>query len=439
MSSFTSFQQDPGDIAGIQAAFDAGESDPVALLESLLRRIDEAEPHVHAWISVDREGALQQAMRARDSLRRGERRSPLHGIPVAVKDVIDVAGFPTRAGSRARTGQGPAARDADVVRALRAAGAVILGKTHTTEFAYFDGVPPTRNPWHTGHTPGGSSAGSAAAVAAGMVPASLGTQTAGSVVRPAAYCGIAAFKPTGQNMSTHGVVPLAPAFDTLGWFGHRFSDVAAIGAALHAQRFLAPDRPDALRVALPEDALFADASPAVMDSLDRTVQALARAGHRIGRTPAPVALDDAIAAHRTVLDFELSRLHGELVTEHAPVLSPGWLAAIERGLCIPDEDHLAARNRIQQAQKTCWAAWADWDLLLVPAAPDTAPAGMPTGDPRYIIPFTALGGPIATLPVSLSTNGLPLGVMLCGRPGSDAVLIADALMVASAIEAPRVW
>ena len=188
-------------------------------------------------------------------------------------------------------------------------------------------------------------------VAAGMVPASLGTQTAGSVVRPAAYCGIAAFKPTGQNMSTHGVVPLAPAFDTLGWFGHRFSDVAAIGAALHAQRFLAPDRPDALRVALPEDALFADASPAVMDSLDRTVQALARAGHRIGRTPAPVALDDAIAAHRTVLDYELSRLHGELVTEHARVLSPGWLAAIERGLRIPDEDHLAARNRIQQAQK----------------------------------------------------------------------------------------
>ena len=439
MPSFNSFQWDPGNIAGIQAAFDAGECDPVALLEALLRRIDEADPHVRAWTSVDREGALQQAMQARDSLNRGERRSPIHGIPVAVKDVIDVAGFPTRAGSRARIGQGPAARDADVVRALRAAGAVILGKTHTTEFAYFDGVPPTRNPWHTGHTPGGSSAGSAAAVAAGMVPASLGTQTAGSVVRPAAYCGIAAFKPTGQNMSTHGLVPLAPAFDTLGWFGHRFSDVAAIGAALHAQRFLAPARPDSLRVALPDDALFADASPAVMDSLDRAAQTLARAGHRIGRISAPVALAEAIAAHRTVLEYELSRLHGELATEHARVLSPGWLAALERGLRIGAEDHLAARALIQQAQKTCWAAWADWDLLLVPAAPDTAPAGMPTGDPRYIIPFTALGGPIATLPVALSTNGLPLGVMLCGRPGSDATLMADALRVASAIEAPRVW
>jgi len=439
LSSFTSFQQDPGDIAGIQAAFDAGESDPVALLESLLRRIDEAEPHVHAWTSVDCEGALQQAVQARDSLNRGGRRSPMHGIPVAIKDVIDVAGFPTRAGSRARTGQGPAARDADVVRALRAAGAVILGKTHTTEFAYFDGVPPTRNPWNTAHTPGGSSAGSAAAVAAGMVPASLGTQTAGSVARPAAYCGIAAFKPTGQNMSTHGVVPLAPAFDTLGWFGHRFSDVAAIGAALHAQRFLAPARPDALRVALPDDALFADASPAVADSLDRTAQALARAGHRIGRTSSPVPFADTIAAHKTVLEYELSRLHGELAAEHARVLSPGWLAAIERGLRIGDEDHLAARAFIQQAQKACWTAWADWDLLLVPAAPDTAPAGMPTGDPRYIIPFTALGGPIATLPVELSSGGLPLGVMLCGRPGDDAALMADALSVASAAEARRNW
>lgn len=439
MSSFTSFHRDPGDIAGIQAAFDAGESDPVALLESLLRRIDEAEPHVHAWISVDREGALQQAMRARDSLRRGERRSPIHGIPVAVKDVIDVAGFPTRAGSRARTGQGPAARDADVVRALRAAGAVILGKTHTTEFAYFDGVPATRNPWHTGHTPGGSSAGSAAAVAAGMVPASLGTQTAGSVVRPAAYCGIAAFKPTGQNMSTHGVVPLAPAFDTLGWLGHRFSDVAAIGAALHAQRFLAPDRPDVLRVALVDDALFAEASPAVRESLDRAAQTLGRAGHRIGRISAPVPLADTIAAHKTVLEYELSRLHGELATEHAQVLSPGWLAALERGLRIGDEEHLAERHFIQKAQEICWAAWADWDLLLLPATPEAAPTGMPTGDPRYIIPFTALGGPIATLPVALSTDGLPLGVMLCGRPGSDAALMADALKLAPAIEAPRVW
>lgn len=439
MSSFTSFHRDPGDIAGIQAAFDAGESDPVALLESLLGRIDEAEPHVRAWTSVDREGARQQALHARDSLNRGERRSLLHGIPVAVKDVIDVAGFPTRAGSRARIGQAPAARDADVVRALRAAGAVILGKTHTTEFAYFDGVPPTRNPWHTGHTPGGSSAGSAAAVAAGMVPASLGTQTAGSVARPAAYCGIAAFKPTGQNMSTHGVVPLAPAFDTLGWFGHRFSDVAAIGTALHAQRFLAPDRPGALRVALPEDALFADASPAVKDSLDRTARALARAGHRIGPTSSPVALDDMIAAHKTVLEYELSRLHGELATAHAQVLSPGWLAAIERGLRIRDQDHLAARNFIQKAQEMCWAAWSEWDLLLVPAAPDAAPAGMPTGDPRYIIPFTALGGPIATVPVALSTGGLPLGVMLCGRPGSDAALMADALNGASAAEAPRTW
>jgi aspartyl-tRNA(Asn)/glutamyl-tRNA(Gln) amidotransferase subunit A len=152
-----------------------------------------------------------------------------------------------------------------------------------------------------------------------------------------------------------------------------------------------------------------------------------------------VTLDDMIAAHKTVLEYELSRLHGELATAHAQGLSPGWLAAIERGLRINDQDHLAARNFIQKAQEMCWAAWAEWDLLLVPAAPDAAPAGMPTGDPRFIIPFTALGGPIATLPVALSSAGLPLGVMLCGRPGSDAALMADALNVATAVEAPRTW
>ncbi len=437
MSSLTQFSHDAGAIEALQASFDAGSADPVSLLQSLLQRIDAVEPQVQAWTSLDRDGALQQAREARDALQRGARRSPLHGIPVAIKDVIDVAGWPTRAGSRSRTGQAPASRDADVVRALRAAGAVILGKVHTTEFAYFDGPPPTRNPWHTGHTPGGSSAGSAAAVAAGMVAASIGTQTAGSVVRPAAYCGIAAFKPTSHNTSMHGVVPLAPAFDTLGWFGQRFSDVACIGTALHAQRFVAPARPPVLRVGLLDDKLLADASPAVHDSLQQAEQALAQAGHQLGRVSAPVPLSALLAAHKTVLEYELSRLHAQLAIEHAAVLAPAWLAAIERGQHIHDTDHLAARQLLQHAQSDNWAAWSNWDLLLLPAAPNVAPAGMATGDPRYIIPFTALGGPISTLPLPLAPCGLPLGVMLCARPGADAALMADSLKIASVIEAPR--
>ena len=154
----------------------------------------------------------------------GRIRSPLHGVPVAIKDVIDVAGWPTRAGSATRANAKAATIDAYVVTQLRAAGAIIVGKAHTTEFAYFDGPPPTRNPHNLLRTPGGSSAGPAAVVAAGMVPLSLGTQTAGSVSRPAAYCGIAAFKPSTRSWSSFGVVPFAPSFDTVGVFGHRVAD-----------------------------------------------------------------------------------------------------------------------------------------------------------------------------------------------------------------------
>ena len=162
----------------------------------------------------------------------GRTAGPLHGIPVAIKDVIDVAGWPTRAGSRTRENAPPCGIDAQVVARLRAAGAVLVGKAHTTEFAFFDGPPPTRNPHDLTRTPGGSSSGPAAVVAAGMVPISLGTQTAGSVSRPAAYCGIAAFKPSGLSWSSFGVVPFAPSFDTVGVFGYRVADAAVAARAI---------------------------------------------------------------------------------------------------------------------------------------------------------------------------------------------------------------
>lgn len=428
---------DSGDIAALRAAFDEGRSDPVHYLESLLARIDRVEGAVQAWISVDREGALRQAERCRDELRRGLRLGPLHGIPVAIKDVIDVAGSPTRAGSRSRATIAPSTRDGECVSALRAAGAVILGKTHTTEYAYFDGPPPTRNPWNLDHTPGGSSAGSAAAVAAGMVPASLGTQTAGSVVRPAAYCGIAAFKPSSQSLSADGMVPLAPAFDTLGWFGYRMRDVAAVGAALDPQHFTPSVRQGRARIGLLADPLFDDASGAVSGAMAQAARELGAADHAVVRVGSPVPLQELVAAHKTVLEFELSRLHGELASRCPELLTPGWLAALLRGLATTEDAHLEARRTLQQAKARCWAAWQEVDALLVPAAPDVAPAGMPTGDPRYIIPFTALGGPISTLPVGVSASGLPVGVMLCGPPGADSMALGDALAVAAVVEPAR--
>jgi aspartyl-tRNA(Asn)/glutamyl-tRNA(Gln) amidotransferase subunit A len=431
------FVRDPGNITAIQSDFASGASDPVALVEEMLQRADEIQPHVQAWLSLDANEALRQARACRDEMQQGLLRGPLHGIPVAVKDVIDIAGQQTRAGSRSRAQCSPARINADVVSMLRAAGAVILGKAHTTEYAYFEGPPPTRNPWNVAHTPGGSSAGSAAAVASGMAVCSIGTQTAGSVVRPAAYCGIAAFKPTTQDLSTYGMVALAPTFDTVGWFGYRMRDVAAISMGLQPQRFKHTRSDHALRIAIMSDPLFSDASEDVTASIKNVETRLRSAGHEVIAAPSPVDLSGCLTLHQTVLDYELSHIHGAL--EAAPdLISAAWLAAIVRGKAIAEVDYFKARHQLLQIQSRFWDAFANINVLVAPAAPDTAPEGMRTGDPRYIIPFTALGGPIATVPVGLARSGLPLGVMLCCRPGSDAALFGDALQMADAIEMPRI-
>lgn len=431
------YVRDPGDITTIQSEFASGALDPVTLVDEILQHTEVTEPHVQAWLSLDANEARRQALTCRDEMRQGLRRGTLHGIPVAVKDVIDIAGQQTRAGSRSREHCKPATMNADIVAMLRAAGAVILGKVHTTEYAYFEEPPPTRNPWHLAHTPGGSSAGSAAAVASGMAAASIGTQTAGSVVRPAAYCGIAAFKPTTQNLSTSGMVPLAPSFDTVGWFGYRMRDVAAISVGLAPRRFRHARGDRALRVAVVDDNLFSDASPAVTDSLAQTGSILRQAGHAVSLVKSPTDLSACLTLHQTVLEYELARIHGDLEASQPHNISEAWLAAIVRGKKIEDSVYFDARHAIARMQSAFWDMLDDIDVIVAPAAPGSAPEGMGTGDPRYIIPFTALGGPIATVPIGLTPSGLPLGVMLCSRPDSDAELLGNTLQIADEIEMPR--
>ena len=431
------FVHDPGDISAIQSSFVSGASDPVRFLETLLQRAEAVEPHIHAWLSLDIEAARRQARRCRDEMQQGVRRGPLHGIPVAIKDVVDIEGQQTRAGTASRAESAPATLDANIVAILRAAGAIIMGKVHTTEYAYFEGPPPTRNPWHASHTPGGSSAGSAAAVASGSAVCSIGTQTAGSVVRPAAYCGIAAFKPTTQDLSTAGLTQLAPTFDTVGWFGYRMSDVATISAALQPQRYKHARSTRPLRIAMLDDPLFADADRAVQDGLGKIHTQLHNAGHQVTSLKSAVDLTAALSLHQTVLEYELSHIYGELETTHPDKVSEAWLAAIRRGKKIKDGVYADTLHRILQMQLTFWDACADIDVLIAPAAPDIAPEGMKTGDPRYIIPLTALGGPISTVPVGVAPSGLPLGVMLCSPPATDATLLGHSLAIADAIEMPR--
>jgi aspartyl-tRNA(Asn)/glutamyl-tRNA(Gln) amidotransferase subunit A len=425
---------DPGSILDIAAAIASGRLGVGDMLEASLSRIDAVEHAVQGWCVIDRDGARTQAQMLSEEARAGKLRGPLHGIPVAIKDVIDVRGLPTRAGSATRAQAPVAGIDAQVVAQLRAGGAIVLGKVHTTEFAYFDGPPPTRNPWNLAHTPGGSSSGPAAVVAAGMVPLALGTQTAGSVSRPAAYCGIAAFKPSTRAWSSFGVVPFSPMFDTVGVFGYRVADAVAAARVL-MPRFLGRDVAQANPplIGLIDDPILQNASALVAQTIETAVLKLREAGVDVQRRSSPTRFSEIIAWHRTVTEYELARAHPELAATEREV-TPALRDAVRRGQAIEQAIYEHAVRAVDAAAERFWATMHGLDALIFPAAPDLAPPGMKTGDPSFIIPFTALGGPIVSVPVAVAPQGLPLGLMLIGAPGTDRAIATTAERLAGVIE-----
>jgi aspartyl-tRNA(Asn)/glutamyl-tRNA(Gln) amidotransferase subunit A len=431
---------DPGSIRDIAAVIAGGRISARDVLETSLNRIDAVERLIQGWCVIDRDGARAQAQVLNEEAQAGKVRGPLHGIPIAIKDVIDVRGLPTRAGSAIRARASAAGIDAQVVAQLRATGAIVLGKVHTTEFAYFDGPPPTRNPWNLAHTPGGSSSGPAAVVAAGMVPLSLGTQTAGSVSRPAAYCGIAAFKPSTRAWSSFGVVPFSPTFDTVGVFGYRVADAVA-AARILMPRFLgragdvAQSKPP-LKIGLIEDPILQNATALVAQTIETAVLKLREAGVDVQRGRSSPRFSDIIAWHKTVTEYELARAHPGLAVTEREVTS-ALRDAVRRGQAIEQANYQHAFRAIDAAAERFWATMHGLDAIIFPAAPDLAPPGMKTGDPSFIIPFTALGGPIVSVPVAVAPQGLPLGLMLIGAPGTDRVIATTADRLAGAIELPR--
>lgn len=395
-----------------------------SLVETCLARIQDVDQEVRAWITVMGEEALAAARELDREREAGRVRGPMHGIPFAVKDVIDVAGQPTRANSPSRATQAPATTDATVVTHLRSAGAIVLGKVHTTEFAYFESVPPTRNPHDTTRTPGGSSAGSAAAVAAGMVPLALGTQTAGSVNRPAAYCGIGAFKPSTLAIGGAGTVPLAPSFDTVGAFGATAADAALMAAAFasdHLGLARAAAHTSVPQIVVLEDPLIDSlCTLSCQFALSDLAGRLSGAGLQVRTAASPVSFEAVLAAHRTVLLAELGRHHARAPSNR---VAPRLAHDIAEGLAIPDREHHEALRTLSHFRDTFWSSFAPNDLLLMPAAPDVAPKGMATGDPRLVIPATALGGPIAGFRCGPdAATSMPLGAMLMAAPGADARL-----------------
>jgi len=418
----TQYVKDFGSARALAAEIAAGRLTSGDLVERALTRIAEVDDAVQAWAVVLAEGARAAARMLDQEARDGLLRGPLHGIPIGVKDVIDVAGVPTRANCPALANQ-PAAADATVVASLRAAGAVIMGKTHTTELAYFESVPPTRNPYDLSRTPGGSSAGSAAAVASGTVPLALGTQTAGSVNRPASYCGIGAFKPSTLAVAGIGVLPLAPTFDTVGAFGSSAADAALLvgGYVADHLRFGTVDSQGS-RIVVLRDPFLNRAAPEISAALGAFAARLHISGLSTDEIASPVPLEDLQQEHGVVMLAELGRYHRWLPREK---LAPRLATDIEVGLAISDAQYHRALRALSAMRSRFWGSFGPTDIILLPAAPSVAPVGNATGDPAFVIPVTALGGPVASVRAGPGLqSGMPVGAMLTTSPGTDARLAA---------------
>lgn len=385
---------------------------------ALNARITAAEPRLRAFVALDTAGlaALDTAT------------GPLAGVSVGVKDVIDMAGHPTRNGSAACVDAAPALADATVVALLRAAGAAIVGKTATTEFAMTDPTE-TVNPFDPSRTPGGSSSGSGAAVGAGLLDIALGTQTAGSLCRPAAYCGAVGLKPGRGALPTAGLTPLAPSFDMPGIIA-RTVDLAEAAYTACTGIVAAAPRLSALRLGLGPVDPAAPVEPAARAALEAAGAALGRAGAAVEPVAHPFDLAPVVADHRCVMLAEAALHHGHRLRAGAP-LRPNFRAALESGLATPPAAMAAARARLADATAAFWPAMDRFDALLTLVAPAPAPpiAGG-TGYMAMLVPWTVLGGPLLCLPWGTDAHGLPLSVMLAGRPGSEALLLGIGLALA---------
>ncbi len=428
------FAQDPGRLADLAERVADKSLSPVDLVQHYLDRISEVDPSVQAWRELDSERALRIARERADEAQQGRIRGPLHGIPVGIKDIIDVEGLPTRCNSKSREMAPPASADAEIVLQLKTQGAIMLGKVHTTEFAYFD-PSPARNPWNIEHTPGGSSSGSGAAVGAGMVPLALGTQTTASLNRPAAYCGIAAFKPSTRSIPGFGVAPLASSYDTVGFYGGRVADAVFVYRAVQAPYIHATPDDVAIEVVLLDDPLISDAAADSAAAWQAMAGRIDQAGYTVTRATAPFAFEHLRNLHWQTQIFEMAR-----TVRHFLDLEPGQIGArlletLGDGLKVSEANYLDMRSELDQLRAAFFGAFKPNQIFLWPAAPATAPRGLEsTGDPRYIAPWTALGGPMVTIPAGRGDNGLPLGCILCGRPGDDARLATTAERLAEACE-----
>lgn len=404
----------------------AGELTPLDLVEHCLGRIAQFEDRIHAWVLVDEEGAWKEAKRQTEMLAHGEELGPLHGIPIGIKDIIDVAGWQTKCGSRLRENVPPAEKDATVVANLRKAGAIILGKTVTTEFACFD-PPPTRNPWNLNHTPGGSSSGSAAAVAMELCMAALGTQTGGSIIRPAAYCGICGFKPHYDAEIMAGIFPLTKRLDHVGPFARTMADAARVHWAYRDLPQFDWHVPTAAipRLAVCEPFFKENSASDVWDQFVSAVRKLEEAGAAIDYCELPPEFHGVHEMHRRIMAVEAAMVHRADFERSPEAYSFHIRSLVEEGLKVTaiEYDDALAHHRTFRERFPQWVqnSTARMDGFLIPATPTAAPGVLQTtGDPKFNSPWSYAGIEAATIPIGLNADGLPIGLQILS--GFDSAL-----------------
>ncbi len=417
------------------AAIREGEISSEDLVDACLARIEEIDESVQAWAFLDPQLARQQARAADEARRTGKPMGALHGVPVGIKDIIDTVDMPTEDGTVLHAGRRPH-RDATVVSRLRAAGAVILGKTVTTELAVY-APGKTRNPRDPTRTPGGSSSGSAAAVAAAMVPLALGTQTNGSVIRPASYCGVVGYKPTRGLVPGSGILRQSRALDQVGVFARSLADAALIAqeimgydasdantrpqASPRLTDFVSRPPPLAPRFAFVKTPMWDQASS---DTQEAFAELAGELGDRIAEITLPEVFAEGVAAHRTIMESDLALSYAPEYERGADRLSATLREMLERGRQYLAVDYNRAMARIAVYNAALEDVFDEVHAIVTPAAAGEAPKGLEsTGSPVFCTLWTLCGLPAVTLPLMEGANGMPIGVQLVGAAGDDARLL----------------
>ncbi len=400
-------------------------------VDALFDRITSLEPRIHAWSHLDREGAMAAAARV-------DRMSPtslaLAGVPLGIKDVIAAQGLPFEAGSPLFAGR-IAETDATLVARLRAAGAIVMGKTVTCELAT-NQPSVTRNPWNSKRTPGASSAGSAAAVACAMVPAALGTQTGGSIVRPAAYCGVLGFKPSAGTIPLDGVSPLSWSYDHVGFFARSVADLTLLfvigsdgdaGAAADglARNAIATARKPRRAGYFRAD-MESHADPEVSTRMTQAMEQLEDSGITVNEIDLPMSFDQLQAIDRLIIRSEAASYYADRFQREPEKFGPDISNNITSGLLVPAVHYLKAQRLHAQFSDQLAALLAGYDVAILPATRDLAPTRDTAGDPLFNTPFSGAGVPVVTLPLQTGSGGLPMGIQLIARRGHDMTLLAHA-------------